>query len=102
MPALAGMTPLLPLRYEVRLAAAKLVVLAGQLEEPGAGHEHGTGTRGEQQPAADAGVDFEIAKAAVDRAEPERIDDRHRLEAVLDDEQSADAPQHAGTAARCG
>ena len=71
------------------------VVPAREFEQPGASHEHGAGARRHEQPAWEAGIDLHVVQPALDRPQRERVDYRAGLEAVLDDEQPAELPQHA-------
>jgi hypothetical protein len=68
--------------------------LLDRVEQFRAGEDHDAGAGKRQHPAAVSGVGVEIVVTAFDRPERDGVNDRPRLEACLDREQTAHFPQH--------
>jgi hypothetical protein len=65
-----------------------------RIQKLAAGDEHHSGAGEGEQPAAPAGVGFEIEPPAFDGAQRDRVDHQPRFEAGLDREQAANLPEH--------
>src|SRR5690606_17706641 len=100
-PLVGGFHQLLAM-LQISAPTALLAVRPRRLHELGAGEKGRAGAGQRQQPAAEARIELAIVRAPLDRAERQRVDDEHRLEARLDREQPANPAEHGRRKARDG